>query len=130
MDIAEGARISFKAKIDKTNPQGVHIGNFTGVAFDAVILTHDFTNNRHRDTRIGSCCQIGARAVIFPGVQIGNGCIIAAGSVVTTNVPDGCIVLGNPARIVERGINPGKFGVRVDILPPDRVDARMVIEEL
>jgi acetyltransferase-like isoleucine patch superfamily enzyme len=128
MNIGYGTRIAFSAKMDKTNPTGVNIGNYTGISFGAVILAHDFLLNLHKDTWIGDNCQIGARAIICPGVRIGNGCVIAVGSVVTSNVPDGCLVMGNPARIVERDIKPGKFGIRVDVIPPERLDARVLAE--
>ncbi len=127
MDIGEECRISLKARLDFTNPRGIHIGRYTGISFDAVILAHDYLLNRHVDTWIGERCQIGARSIIYPGVRIGNGCIIAAGAVVTNNIPDGCVVVGNPARIVERNINPGKFGIRVDAIPSERVDPRVVV---
>jgi sugar O-acyltransferase (sialic acid O-acetyltransferase NeuD family) len=44
--------------------------------------------------------MIGARAVILPRLTIGEGSIVGAGSVVTKNVPNGAVVVGNPARIV------------------------------
>jgi len=127
MDIGEGSRISLKARLDFANPKGVHIGRYTGISFDAVILAHDFMRNRRADVWIGERCQIGARSIIYPGVKIGDGCIIAAGAVVTSNIPDGCIAAGNPARIVEKNINPGKFGIRIDVMPPERVDPRLVV---
>jgi acetyltransferase-like isoleucine patch superfamily enzyme len=126
MDIGEGSVVSLRAAVDKSNPKGVHIGRYTNVAFGAVILTHEPSNNLHVDTWIGDQCLIGCCSIIYPGIRIGNGCIVAAGSVVTRDIPDGCIVLGNPARIVERGVTPGKYGIRVDILPPDRVDKNMI----
>lgn len=43
---------------------------------------------------------IGAHAQIMPGVTIGEGVLVAAGSVVTKSVPDGMVVGGNPARIL------------------------------
>jgi maltose O-acetyltransferase len=46
---------------------------------------------------IGENCWIGGHATILPGVTIGNRCIIAAGAVVTKNVPDDSRVGGNPA---------------------------------
>lgn len=45
---------------------------------------------------------IGARVIIIPGVKIGRGSVIGAGSIVTKDVPEYCIVAGNPARIVRR----------------------------
>lgn len=47
--------------------------------------------------RVGAGTWIGARSVILPGVTIGEGCIIAAGSVVTSDVPPNVMVAGVPA---------------------------------
>ncbi|MHB8528259.1 MAG: acyltransferase [Caulobacteraceae bacterium] len=128
MDIGDDSVVSLKALLDKSNPRGIHIGRHTGIAFGAVILTHDFLNNRHVDTWIGDRCHIGACAIIYPGVRIGNGCIVSAGSVVTRDIPDGCLVAGNPARIVEKGLSPGKWGVRVDVIPEERLDRRLIVD--
>lgn len=49
---------------------------------------------------IGDNVWIGTGAIILPGVKIGNGSIIAAGSVVTDSVPDNCIYGGNPAELI------------------------------
>ena len=43
---------------------------------------------------------IGSRAIILPGVHIGKGSIIGAGTVVVKDVPEYAIVVGNPARVV------------------------------
>lgn len=112
MSIGEGVRISRRANVDKTNPKGVKIGDYTAVAFNATILTHDFVNGRDADVTIGSNCLIGAGATIMPGVTIGDSCIVGPGSVVLTDVPSNSAVLGNPARVVERGIVTGKWGIR------------------
>ena len=50
---------------------------------------------------IGNDVWIGARVTILPGVKIGNGCIVGAGSVVTKNLPDYAIGGGNPARVLK-----------------------------
>lgn len=50
---------------------------------------------------IGNDVWIGARVTILPGVKIGNGCIIGAGSVVTKDMPDFAISGGNPARVLK-----------------------------
>ncbi|MGB8652460.1 MAG: acyltransferase [Mycobacteriales bacterium] len=50
--------------------------------------------------RIGDGCWIGARAMILPGVTLGRRVLVAAGSVVTKDVPDDSLVAGNPARVV------------------------------
>lgn len=59
---------------------------------------------------IGGKCFIGAGSLICPGVTLGNGVIVAAGAVVRRDVPSDCVVSGNPARIVRRGINAGRYG--------------------
>lgn len=51
---------------------------------------------------IGDNCWIGGSVTILPGVSIGNGCTIGAGSVVTKDIPDNCVAVGNPARVIRR----------------------------
>ena len=116
MDIGPGTRISFSAKLDLTNPAGIHIGSYTAVNFGAVIVTHDYVNIRHSETRIGSYCQIGARSFIFSGITIGDHCIVVPGSVVMKDVPSGSLVAGNPARVMEAGIKTDRYGVRAERL--------------
>ena len=122
-DIGTECRISHKAILDRANPRGLHIGSYTGVAFGAVIFSHDFVRNQHVETRIGDRCSIGANAIIYPGVTIGDGCLVAPGSVVTVSIPAGSVVAGNPARIIEKNIVVGKWGVRIDKLAAHRIDA-------
>ena len=114
MDIGPNCKISTKAHLDKTNPRGLHIGRDTGIAYGAVILSHDFIKGRHVDTWIGERCHIGAYAVVLPGVRIGDGSIIAPGSVVMRDVPEGCLMSGNPARVFEKGIKTGPWGMMRD----------------
>jgi acetyltransferase-like isoleucine patch superfamily enzyme len=52
--------------------------------------------------RIGRYTRIGANTTLLPGVQIGENCLIGAGSVVTTHIPAHHVAVGNPARIVRR----------------------------
>ena len=51
---------------------------------------------------IGDDCLIGAGAVIIGDIKIGNSVKIGAGAVVNTNVPDGCTVVSQPIRMIER----------------------------
>lgn len=115
IQIGTDTRISLTAKIDKTNPRGVVIGSHSAVAFGAAVLAHDFIYSEHPTTRIGSNTFIGARSVIMPGVTVGDGCIVAALSLVLRDVPDGCVVMGNPARIVEKDIKVGRWGNRIEL---------------
>jgi acetyltransferase-like isoleucine patch superfamily enzyme len=113
MEIGEGTAISMGAKLDLTNPRGIHIGRYSVITFGAAILTHDYINKVDRDVRIGDNCFIGAHSIILPGVTIGDGCIVAAGSVVARDVPAASLVAGNPARVVEHNVQTTRYGVRV-----------------
>jgi acetyltransferase-like isoleucine patch superfamily enzyme len=54
-----------------------------------------------KDTIIGNDVWIGANVSIMPGIKIGNGCVIAAGSVVTKDIPDFSVAAGVPAKIIK-----------------------------
>ena len=51
---------------------------------------------------IGRNVWIGGRAVINPGVRIGDNVVIASGAVVTKDVPDNVVIGGNPARVIKQ----------------------------
>ena len=105
MDLGEDVRVSWKAHLDKSiNPKGIHIGDRTHVVNGSMILSHDGCRNLLADTYIGKDCLIGARSIILPGVKIGDSCIVAAGAVVTKDVPSNCVVGGNPAKVIKTGL--------------------------
>ncbi|WP_394246660.1 CatB-related O-acetyltransferase [Vibrio profundi] len=98
----------------------LYIGNYVCIGAEAVILmggnhTHrvdwftlypfmDFIDEAYQgkgDTKIGDGAWIGMRAMIMPGVTIGEGAVIAANSVVTRNVPPYAIVGGSPASLIK-----------------------------
>jgi acetyltransferase-like isoleucine patch superfamily enzyme len=64
----------------------------------------------HRPITIGDDVWIASRAIVTGGVTIGNGSVIAAGAVVTKDVPDNVVVGGNPARVI-RGLTPDEAAV-------------------
>lgn len=105
VDIGKGCHINRKAKLDGVNPKGIHIGDFSRVSQNALILTHDsYRDGAYKNTYLGHHVNVGYGAVINPGLIIGNHVIIGANAVVTKNVPDGCIVAGNPAKIIKVNI--------------------------
>jgi len=122
MDIHPSTIMSLSVRLDKTYPKGVHIGAESYLAFDVAVLTHDMVRGLHCDTYIGSRCFIGARSIILPGVRIGDGSVIGSGSVVTKDVPPASIAVGNPARIIRRNIETGRFGYLRRAGPPKGED--------
>lgn len=110
MSIDKTARVSLKAKLDKTNPKGIFVGQYSYISFGAVILTHDFPNNKsYSNTIIGEKCFIGCNSIILPGITIGNEVVVAAGSVVTKDIESNCLVAGNPAKVI-RKISTKNYG--------------------
>lgn len=110
MHISKSARISFGAKLDKTNPKGIHIGKESYLASGSIVFSHDFSRDLHKDTYIGDRCFIGANAIIMCGITIGDEVIVGSGAIVTKDVPSNCIVVGNPARIIKQNIHTKRFG--------------------
>ena len=60
------------------------------------------THKISKPINIGDDCWIGGNAIICPGITVGNGCVIGAGSVVTKNIPDNSLAVGNPAKVIRK----------------------------
>lgn len=58
--------------------------------------------------KVGSYSRIGSNATILPDIEIGNNVTIGAGAVVTKNLPDNCLAIGVPAKIIKK-LKPLKF---------------------
>ena len=89
----------------------ITIGDYTLIGPNVQIYTpqHPMEYMERRITQeyaypvtIGKDCWIGGGAIICPGVTIGDRCIVAAGSVVTRDVPDDSLVAGNPAVVKKK----------------------------
>lgn len=92
----------------------ISIGNGCAIAGGVLIQDTDFhpildENGEPRcyskPITIGNHVWICANAIILKGVTIGDGAIIAAGTVVTKDVPARCLVAGNPARVVRENVD-------------------------
>lgn len=88
----------------------ITIGKGCAIARDAIIRdtdAHQLINSTHLMTQevfIGEHVWVGNRAIIMKGVTIGNGAVIAAGSIVTKDVPEKCIVAGVPAKVIRENV--------------------------
>jgi acetyltransferase-like isoleucine patch superfamily enzyme len=85
--------------------RSVTIGRDCKIARDVIIMDtdqHELPDSGMiaKPVRIGDQVWIGSRAIVLKGVTIGPGAVVAAGSVVTKDVPARAVVAGVPARIV------------------------------
>lgn len=89
----------------------VTVGDDVAIANEAYIMdtdSHGVEGRKVRDApvHIGNGTWIGARAIVLPGVTIGSRCLVAAGAVVSRDMPDDTLVAGNPARVVRELVYP------------------------
>ena len=87
----------------------VKIGNGVNIAWDCNILDRDYHafNGEQEVIKpvvIEDNVWIGVGSLILKGITIGEGAVIAAGSVVTRDVPSRCLVAGNPAKVIKENI--------------------------
>ena len=102
--------LSLSSRIRPGRRGSIRIGDRSLVAFKALIYTRDPLTGEDRPVTIGTNCFIGGGSTITPGVTVENGSIVAAGAVVFEDVPAGCAVGGNPAKVIRRNLNLGQWG--------------------
>ncbi|MEG6615115.1 acyltransferase [Peptococcaceae bacterium 1198_IL3148] len=103
MKIGTNAAVGLMAMFDIFLPHYITIGRNSIIGYNVTILAHEFLVTEYRvgKVTIGDDVLIGANATIIAGVTIGDGSIVAAGSVVTKDVPSKVMVGGVPARIIK-----------------------------
>jgi len=101
--IGKGCWISRRARIDVRRGE-IHIGNKVSIASGAYILGHiGFHDTKEgQKTVIEDNARIFVRSIIFPGIRIGENSVVSAGAVVMKDVPPNVVVMGNPARVVQK----------------------------
>ena len=104
--IGKNSKIEKDVFIDTSFPWLIKIGNNVTIAPRTFILAHDgSTKNYLGYSKIGRVVIkdnvfIGANCTILPNVTIGQNSIVGAGSIVTRDVPDNVVVVGNPAKVI------------------------------
>nr|WP_214289414.1 acyltransferase [Bacillus subtilis] len=83
-------------------PEKISVGTNTIIGYNTTILAHEYLIHEYRIGKvlIGDEVMIGANTTILPGVKIGDGAVVSAGTLVHKDVPDGAFVGGNPMRII------------------------------
>ena len=103
-----GKRVYFNFNCIVLDVCEVHIGDYTLFGPGVQLLTplHPLDAKLRREKEFGKAIHIGADvwvgggALILPGVHIGAGVVIGAGSVVTRDIPEDVVAVGNPCRVV------------------------------
>lgn len=96
----------------------LEIGKNVSISPDVKIITatHDLNSTDFkyltRKVNIGNYVWIGTASIILPGVRIGEGAVVAAGSVVSRNVDDYSVVAGNPAKKIKSRNKQLEYTVR------------------
>jgi acetyltransferase-like isoleucine patch superfamily enzyme len=102
-DVVVGARVSVQTNVYLTARSVVEDDVFVG---PGVVTTNDDTMSRHAPgvpvtgVVLRRACRIGGGSVLVPGVEVGEEAFVAAGAVVTRDVPARAVVMGVPARVV------------------------------
>ena len=84
--------------IDDTFPELISIEDNVNISFGVTIVAHDASKRKTDRILIGRGAYIGTRAIVLPGVAIGENATVGAGSVVTKDVESGTKVAGVPAK--------------------------------
>lgn len=119
VEIQRGASVGENCKISSHTfiCEGVHIEDEVFVGHGVVFINDRFPRATNVDgsmqtdedwtmegTHIGKRVSIGSGATILCGIKIGENAIIGAGAVVTKDVPNECVVVGNPAQVINKAV--------------------------
>lgn len=116
--VFEGATLElgsgfFNSNVKVRCKDRIKIGNNVAISHDVTIMDSDAHQVKYdgykitNPIEIGNNVWIGSKALILKGVKIGDGAIIAAGSVVTKDVPANSMVAGVPAKVIKQNVQWG-----------------------
>ena len=106
-----GEKVYFNTTCIVLDSAEIEIGDYTMIGSGVQICTPEHPlsiEERRKDferalpIKIGRDCWIGSGVIILPGVEIGDGTVIGAGSIVTKSVPSNCVAVGNPCKVIKK----------------------------
>lgn len=107
--------------LDRVDPKGITIKSGCLIASGTTILCHehvyrnpdDFDLPLLKPVEIGERTFVGVGATILPGVTIGDDCIIGAASVVSKDIPSGCLAVGVPAKVIRSNLKMNEKAILI-----------------
>jgi acetyltransferase-like isoleucine patch superfamily enzyme len=102
MKVGKNVSIGLGAMFDIFFPELIEIGDNSIIGYNATLLAHEFLVNEWRrgKVKVGKNVMIGANSLVLPGVEIGDGAVVSACSLVNRDIPPGAFVGGVPARVL------------------------------
>jgi acetyltransferase-like isoleucine patch superfamily enzyme len=102
LKVGEQTSFALMVMLDVMFPEKISVGRNTVIGYNTTILAHEYLIKEYRlgPVEIGSEVMIGANSTILPGITIGDGAIVSAGTLVHKDVPPGAFVGGNPMRVI------------------------------
>ena len=104
MKVGRETAFALMVMVDVFFPEKIEVGDNCIIGYNSTLLTHEYLIGEYRIGKIviGNSVMIGANTTVLPGVTIGDGAVVAAGSVVHRDVPAGAFVGGNPLQELRR----------------------------
>ncbi|PES64148.1 acetyltransferase [Bacillus cereus] len=102
MEVGKKTSFALMVMPDIMFPEKITVGDNSIIGYNTTLLAHEYLIREYRlgEIIIGNEVMIGANTTILPGVTIGDGAIVSAGTLVHKDVPVGAFVGGNPMRII------------------------------
>ncbi|WP_318507440.1 acyltransferase [Bacillus sp. T3] len=102
MKVGEKTSFALMVVPDVMFPEMITVGSNSIIGYNTTLLAHEYLIKEYRlgPVIIGNEVMVGANSTILPGITIGDGAIVAAGTLVHKDVPAGAFVGGNPMRII------------------------------
>ncbi|WP_332629922.1 acyltransferase [Halalkalibacter flavus] len=102
MKVGDETAVALMVMMDIMFPERITIGRNSIIGYNTTILAHEYLIKEYRlgDVVIGDEVMIGANTTILPGVTIGDGAVVSAGTLVYRDVPPGAFVGGNPMQVI------------------------------
>jgi len=112
MKVGRGVSVGLMAMVDVFYPQYISIGANSVIGYNVTLLAHEFLVHEFRlgPVEIGANVMIGANSTVLPGVRIGDGAVIGAGSLVNRDIPPGALACGVPARVKKERFRTARPG--------------------